>query len=180
MGYVPGVILTKWRTIWQERFRRLRLEVVALEEDEVRGALDRGEVDACFARLPIDVEGLHLIRLYEEQPVVWVSKEHPIAAYEEIGQADLDGESVLTTVDQVSIDKVVAEAAVLRVPLSVARQYHRRDLVHRPVVDAATTTVALVWPQERDDALIQELVGIVRGRTANSSRTQAERRARRR
>lgn len=179
VGYVPGVIVTKWRTVWQERFRRVRLETVAVDEHDARSALDRGQVDACFVRLPIDTDGLHLIRLYEEQPVVWVAKEHPLAAFDEVSEADLADETVLTQVDQVAIDRVVAEVAVLRVPLSVARQYSRRDLVHRPVVDAEPTTVGLAWLKDADSDLIQEFVGVVRGRTANSSRTVQERKARR-
>ena len=112
--------------------------------------------------------------------MVWVAKEHPIAAVDEASEADLADETVLTKVDAVAIDRVVAEAAVLRVPLSVARQYSRRDLVHRPVLDAEPTTVGLAWLKDSDSDLIQEFVGVVRGRTANSARTVQERKARRR
>jgi hypothetical protein len=38
------------------------------------------------------------------------------------------------------------------------------------VTDAAPTRIALVWRVERDDDDIQEFVGVVRGRTARSSR----------
>lgn len=169
-GFVPGVILTKWRTIWAKRFPRLRLDVVEVGEHDARGILDRGEADVCFARLPIDTDGLHVVRLYEEQPVVWVAKEHPVAAFEEIATAELADETVLTLVDQVGIDRVLAENAVFRVPLSVARVYNRRDLVHRPVTDAPPTTIALAWRRDVDDAVIQDFVGVVRGRTANTSR----------
>ena len=74
VGYVPGVILTKWRRIWEERFPDTPLAITPVTEPDARGALLRGDVDACFVRLPVDVDGLHLIRLYDEQPVVWVAK----------------------------------------------------------------------------------------------------------
>jgi hypothetical protein len=43
-----------------------------------------------------------------------------------------------------------------------------------PVTDAAPTRIALVWRVERDDADIQEFVGVVRGRTTRSSRGGAD------
>ena len=175
VGYVPGVILTKWRRTWAERFPNVPLEVIGVEESDVRRALSDGVVDLCFVRLPVEPDGLHLIQLYEEQPVVWVAKEHAIAAVDEVSVADLADEEILTDVSAVNIDRVVAEVAVLRVPLSVARSNNRRDLVHRPVVDAPTTTVALAWPRDVDSDVIQEFIGVVRGRSVNSSRSARER-----
>ncbi len=61
------------------------------------------------------------------------------------------------------------------VPLSVARTHSRRDLIHRPVTDAEPTTIALAWLVDNPNELIEEFIGIVRGRTANSSRTAASR-----
>ena len=179
VGFVPGVTLTKWTTIWRERYRSVPLEVVEVAQDDQRRALDDGEVDLCFVRLPIDTDGLHLIPLYEEAPVVWVSKEHPIAAYDEVGLADLGDENVLTLADPSSINQVALEVAVLLVPMSIARSHSRRDLTYRPVSDGTPTTIGLAWPAEHPHPLTDEFIGVVRGRTANSSRTQSERSARR-
>ena len=65
---------------------------------------------------------------------------------------------------------VAAGTGVVVLPMSVARLHARKDVVHRVVTDLPTTTVALVWRMERDDELTQEFVGVVRGRTARSSR----------
>jgi DNA-binding transcriptional LysR family regulator len=178
IGAVPGVTLTKWTTIWRERFPRVRLDVVDVAEPDQRRVLDEGEVDLCFVRLPIDTEALHLIRLYEEVPVVWLAKEHPLAALDELTSADLAGETVLDNPDASAIDQVASEVAVLRVPMSIARSHSRRDLVHRPLTDAPTTTVGLAWLVANEHPGIQEFVGVVRGRTENSSRTRQERSAR--
>ncbi len=172
---MPGVTLTKWTTIWRQRFPAVRLDVVDVAEHDQRRALDSAEVDMCFVRLPVDAEGLHLIRLYEEVPVAWLAKEHPLAAREELTSADLAGERVLEYADAAAIDVVASEAAVLRVPLSIARTHSRRDLVHRPVTDAPATTVGLAWLVANDHPSIQEFIGVVRGRTENSSRTEQER-----
>lgn len=179
VAFVPGVILTKWRRTWAERYPRTPLETFEVTEADQRRVLVSGEVDFCFARLPLDTEGLHLIRLYEEQPVVWVAKDHPISLYDEVTTADLADEDVRTEVTDETIAMVAGGGVVLRVPLSVARAHSRRDLAHRPVTDAPTTTVGLAWLADRDDPVLDDFVGVVRGRSATSSRTVQERSRRR-
>jgi DNA-binding transcriptional LysR family regulator len=178
IGIVPGVTPTKWTTTWRERFPRVRLDVTDVAEPDQRRVLDDAEVDMCFVRLPIATEGLHLIRLYEEVPVAWLAKDHPLADLDELTASDLADERVEENVDAATIDLVAAGAAVLRVPLSIARSHSRRDLVHRPVTDAQPTTVGLAWLVDADHPSIQEFVGVVRGRTENSSRSEQERSAR--
>lgn len=174
IGFVPGVTLTKWRRIWGERFRA-PLEVVEVAVDAQREALVGGRVDMCFARLPLDTDGLHAIPLYEEQPVLWLSKDHPLADLDQITDADLADENVLHDADQAGIELATYSAAVLRVPMSVARTGSRRDLVYRPVVDADPTTIALAWRVDNSNEWIDEFIGVVRGRTPNSSRSARER-----
>jgi DNA-binding transcriptional LysR family regulator len=69
-----------------------------------------------------------------------------------------------------AVATVAAGAGVLVVPMSVARLHHRRDVAAVPVTGVAGATVALVWRRDRDDEVCQELVAVVRGRTAGSSR----------
>ena len=178
VGFVPGVTLTKWRRIWAERFRRTPLDVVEVAEPDQRRVLDADEVDLCFARLPLDIEGLHRIRLYDEVPVVVAPKDHPLAAFDEVALADLTGEPVVDAGLADAFDRVAWGSGVLLVPHSIARSHSRRDLVYRPVSDAEPTTIVLAWLEDNPDELIQEFIGVVRGRTANSSRTAADRVAR--
>ena len=176
VGFVPGVTVTKWRKIWADRLRKVPLDVIEVSQAGQRAALDAGEVDMCFVRLPVDDEGLHTIRLYDEVPVVVVQKDHPVAAFDEVTMADLSGETVVVDDDVATgADRVAWGAGVLLVPQSVARSNSRRDLVYRPVTDAAPTTIALAWLVDNPHELIEEFIGIVRGRTANSSRTAASR-----
>ncbi len=96
------------------------------------------------------------------------------------------------------LDLVEAGGGVVLVPLSLARLHARKALRHRPVEDAPQHPVGLAWlvdpveraePAEGEDAasdpepvnplteaereaLIEEFIGIVRGRTAQSSRGQ--------
>jgi DNA-binding transcriptional LysR family regulator len=176
IGFVPGVTLTKWRRIWADRMHRVLLDVVEVTQAGQRRALVSGDVDMCFVRLPIDTEGLHTIPLYEEVPVVVAPRDHPLSAFEEVSLADLTGETFVADDDEATgIDRVAWGAGLMIVPLSVARTHSRRDLIHRPVTDADPTQVALAWLVDNPNELIEEFIGIVRGRTANSSRTAASR-----
>jgi DNA-binding transcriptional LysR family regulator len=69
-----------------------------------------------------------------------------------------------------AIETVAAGTGIVIVPMSVARLYHRRDVVQREIADLGPTTIALVWRRDRDDDVIQAFVGVVKGRTANTSR----------
>jgi hypothetical protein len=169
--------LTKWRTAWGERLRGTRLELIEIEAADQRQVLDAGVVDVCFVRLPIEETDLHLIRLYEEAPVAWVSKKHPVAVFDEVSLAELADETVLTDATAASLDLAAVGEAVLHVPQSIARTHSRRDFVYRSITDAPTTTVALAWLVSNQNELIEEFIGIVRGRTANSSRTTQARAA---
>lgn len=178
MGFVPGVTLTKWRGVWAERFPRQPLEVVEVDQHDQRRVLDDGDADLCFVRLPIEVDELHLIKLYEELPVAWVSKDHLLAAADgEVTLADLAEETVVTAVTGFHLDLVAAGEGVLLVPQSVARSHSRRDFTYRIVTDAPSTTVGLAWRKDNPHGLIEEFIGVVRGRTANSSRSEQERAA---
>ena len=63
-----------------------------------------------------------------------------------------------------------ANVGLALMPMSVARAHSRRDVVARPLTDAADSGIALVWPRASDDPRLDTFIGIVRGRTANSSR----------
>jgi len=172
IGFVPGVTVTKWRRIWSDRYPRLPLSVSEVAAADQRGVIDRREVDLCFVRLPIEQDQLHLITLYDEVAVVVVPKDHPAALFEEVSRADLADENVLDDRDHgLAMDLVAGGAGVLFVPHAIARSHSRRDLVYRPVIDAEPTTIALAWRTDNEHPLIQDFIGVVRGRTVNSSRT---------
>lgn len=191
IAFVPGVTPDKWSRIWRERFPRLPLELALVEEAEQRLVLDEGRADMVFVRLPLDQDGLHLIPLYEEQPVVVVAKDHPAAAYDEVPLADLADEQLVagevpgwaelataTPLDfpemtwKDAFEVVGSGTGMVIVPMSVARLHHRKDVVHRPVVGVPPTRVGLAWPLGVDDPRLEEFIGVVRGRRANSSRSE--------
>ncbi|MFE9575954.1 LysR family transcriptional regulator [Nocardia sp. NPDC006044] len=179
VGFVPGVTVSKWTRIWSERFPDTPLEVVAVPMREQEAALREGRVELCFVRLPIDRDGMSAIPLYRELPVVVVPKDHPISVFEQVSMADLAEERMqdASDIDAVegAIELVAAGVGVAVVPHSIARLHARRDLVYRTVTDVADTEIALAWPTDRTTDLVEDFVGVVRGRSERSSRSPSTR-----
>ena len=195
LGYVPGVTPSKWRQTWVERLPEVPFTLVQATDEEAIGLVRAGSVDAALLRLPIDRTGLHAIPLYTETTVVVVPKQHWLAAADEVTAADLADEVVLHPSDDVldwaqppgvpaaerpvttafAFGMVAAAAGLLLVPQSLARLHHRKDLTSRPVTDVAQSGVALVWPSEEETSdLVDQFIGIVRGRTVNSTRGRTQ------
>lgn len=186
VAFVTGATPDKWARAWRDQ-RRGRLELVPVAEADQSGVVRRGEVDLALVRLPVDAEGLHCVRLYDERPVVVAGREHLVAAADTVTLDDLvdeqlvrphasgwrpDAEQLAWPVmsEQEAIETVAAGTGIVVVPESVARLFARKDVVRREVTDLPPTTVALVWLRERDDETTQAFVGVVKGRTARSSR----------
>ncbi|WP_328581193.1 LysR substrate-binding domain-containing protein [Streptomyces sp. NBC_00370] len=190
LAYVPGVTPTKWVRIWHERLPDTPLTLVPVSAAEAADVLRDGGADAGLVRLPIDRTDLSAIPLYTETTVVVVPKDHVVAAVEEVSAQELADDIVLhplddtlewerppgqaanerpeTTVDAVEL--VAAGVGLLVVPQSLARLHHRRDLTYRPLSDAPESRIALSWPEDATTDLVEDFIGIVRGRTVNSTR----------
>ncbi|MEL5992526.1 LysR substrate-binding domain-containing protein [Microbacterium phosphatis] len=192
LGAIPGATPGKWIDRWRERLPHVELEYVPLEVSAQREAILSGEVDAALVRLPIDPTDLNVIRLYDEESVVVTSIDSALTAAEQLDPPDLAGEILIVPRDHVlgaldlpgteaprfdppettadAIATVAAGVGFVVVPMSLARLHHRKDLESVPLRDAPTSTVALAWHADRTTPDVDTFVGIVRGRTANSSR----------
>ncbi|PZU46609.1 MAG: transcriptional regulator [Microbacterium sp.] len=191
LGAIEGATPGKWIDAWKERMPGAPLELVPLELAGQRAALDTASVDAALVRLPFATAGLHVIPLYDEVPVVVCAADSHLAAADELTLADLAGEVVIVPHDPPltvevpggippcfappatvadAVATVAAGVGVVIVPMSLARLHHRKDADYRPLADGPTSTVALAWRTDAGSPLIDAFVGIVRGRTANSSR----------
>ena len=170
---VPGVTLTKWTRAWAERFPHLPLEVVRSTEPTQLWAVREGEAEVAFVRSQQPDAELSMITLYDESPVVVVPSEHPLAELPSVRLADLADENHLTGNAPDTVELVAANVGVVVVPHSIARLHARKDVATVPVSDAAVTPISIAWVAGSTDARIEEFVGIVRGRTARSSRSGA-------
>ncbi len=196
IAFVAGVSPDTWARKWRERVRRIPLELVPIPDEEQLSVLDEGRADMALVRLPLERDGLSVIRLYEEVPAVVVPKEHPVAAYDEVDVTDLADEHLLQDPDTVpawrdiatevsdgtrypvppmtvaqAVATVGAGTGIVIVPMSLARLHHRRDVAARPVTGLDPYPVGLVWLTDATDERTDYFIGIVRGRTASSSRS---------
>lgn len=141
--------------------------------------------------LPVD----HVLTVLDEVPVEELAEElllqpaSDIPAYEEVSRAWRESAGRIVPeglTDKETIELVAAGVGLYIVPMSIARFYHRKDLTYRPVAGLDTYPVHLVWPRapkgeprsEELEALLQDFIGIVRGRTATSDRGSETRQAR--
>ncbi|MGV8885151.1 MAG: LysR substrate-binding domain-containing protein [Microbacteriaceae bacterium] len=176
IAFVPGVTITKWSRIWEERRRDTPLTFVPTLEAEQSAVLHAGDADLSFVRLPVAAEGLSVIRLYDEIAVVVLSADDPLADGladdHEFTLAELDGLTLhdpdVPVADSIAL--IAAGVGAVILPHSIARAHSRKDLVSRPVRDAPPTEIAITWIAENTTPDIEEFVGIVRGRSARSSR----------
>ena len=141
--------------------------------------------------LPVD----HVLTVLDEVPVEELAEEFllqpasNIPAYEEVSRAWRESAGRIVPeglTDKETIELVAAGVGLYIVPMSIARFYHRKDLTYRPVAGLDLYPVHLVWPRapkgeprsEELEALLQDFIGIVRGRTATSERGSETRQAR--
>lgn len=188
--YAPGVMPGKWARVWGERLPDVPLTLTQVPAAEAADLLLNGDADAGLVRLPVDRTVFSAIPLYTEQTVVVVPKGHLVTAVDEVAPEDLADEIVLHPLDDVlgwetlpgkpalerpattadAVQLVAAGIGVLVVPLSLARLHHRKDVTHRPLRDAPESSVALAWPEAATTDSVEDFIGIVRGRTVNSTR----------
>lgn len=193
VAFVAGVSPDKWASRWRARLSGTPLDLTMVEQDEQRAVLDDGRASVAFVRLPVDRDGLHVIPLYAEVSVAVVSVEDELSLLEELTVADLAGSQLVTdpadlpawseiaTVERLpfpemtakdAIEVVASGTGVAVLPMSVARLHHRKDVVVRVLTDGPEHPVGVAWRRDDDDPRIETFVGIVRGRTANSSRAE--------
>jgi DNA-binding transcriptional LysR family regulator len=216
LAYVPGATPSRWARTWRERLPDVTLQMVQVEAGDAVTTLHDGGADAAILRLPVDKTVLSAIPLYEELPVVVVSRDHLLAATEPeevVTAADVADDVVWLPRDDVLFAGAAAEvpgrppepyddgsgtlveperpattadaiawaasgAGVTVVPMSLARLHHRKDVTYRVLDGGPTAPVGLAWVSDRTTDLVEEMVGIVRGRTVNSSRGRDTRGAR--
>jgi len=194
LAYASGVMPAKWVRIFTARLAGRGCEAVQIDTAEALTKLRDRAVDAALVRLPFDKDGLHAIPLYTETTVVVFADDHLFAAADELTPADLADQTVWHPLDDVldwtgplpgvpgyerpatvaaALEIVRAGVGVAIMPQSLARLHHHKKLRYLPLPDTPVSQVALTWRTEDDSDAIEELIGVVRGRTVNSSRGRA-------
>ena len=192
VGYVPGGTPAKWARNWSQRHPQVPLELRTVTAADAAAAVRTGAVDVAVLRLPSDTSALAVIPLYEETTVAVVPTDHLVTASTRSpprtstasrscfpSTTSSTGRTLPVppvehrpeTVGE-AVELVAAGVGILIVPQSLARLHHRKDLTYRPIVDAPTCPVALAVPEGPQPPLVEDFIGIVRGRRPGSSRGQ--------
>ncbi|UNK71554.1 LysR family substrate-binding domain-containing protein [Microbacterium sp. H1-D42] len=194
LGIIPGATPGKWIDAWKERMPHVEIELVPLTVAAQREFFDDGaeQVDAGIVRLPVErPEDLHVIPLYEEIPVVVAAIDSFLLATDRLTADDLVRQVLITPADDVlgpldlptiapsfpqvaTTEEAIATAAsgvgIVVVPMSLARLHHRKDVDYRPLLAGPVSPVGVAWRRDTTTPDVDAFVGIVRGRTTNSSR----------
>ncbi len=190
---VPGVNPGRWVSTWRERFPKRPLEVITGSAAQAQDQVLAGHADIAFVRFPLTSVELSAIPLWTESTVVIASKESNLTVVDNLALTDLADEVILIPQDNVlswpalpglpfmgrapestldAVELAAAQAGIVIVPAALAREHTRRDVRTIPLSDGPTSQVALAWLQVdgENPELIEDFIGIVRGRTANSTR----------
>ncbi|OMH24550.1 hypothetical protein BKD30_08210 [Tersicoccus phoenicis] len=173
VGFVEGTTPGKWLRRWRERHPELPLTEHPLTQRDQLAALTDGRVRLLLGRDLQRTEAMHVIDLYVEDMAVAAARDHVIAAFDALTLADLAQETVLDPGDLSTaalLDVVATGAGIAVLPLPLARVVNNRAVVLRPVIDAEPTRVGVAWWAADEDPVIEEFIGVLRGRTASSSR----------
>ncbi|WP_120006494.1 LysR substrate-binding domain-containing protein [Nesterenkonia muleiensis] len=201
LGTIPGATPDKWVDRWQHRYPSHGLELRHYDDAGQLERIAAGTVDLGYIRFregedQVDRDLCHRVLLYREEPVVCAAAGHWIAAAEDSvsvdelakessldpkamiagsGPADIHSSKAgadLARAERTALEVVASGAGVVVLPNSVARMLSRKDVVIRRIEDSPGFDTGLAWLRDRDDDLIQEFIGIARGRKAGSGRSQ--------
>lgn len=178
VAFVLGATPGKWARVWRERLPDTPIELVSSEQVEALAMLKSGEADVALVRLPIERElesdrPLAAIPLYTERAVVVLPKDHELAGSDSLTLAEVGAAQLLDEEWRLAVELAAANVGVAILPQAVARVLARKDVVTRPLDDGQEWQVAVAWREGSVDPLVEEFIGIVRGRTARSSRGSA-------
>lgn len=181
IAFIKGTAPSKWFDRFNERTDYP--DVVAMESDDAFAALIDGRATAALIRLPESrlSDDFHKVDLYEEQPGICVPKDNELTLLEKISRADIAGEIINyepgETVDiqavRDNVQVVAANVGVVIAPRPLLRSISSKQTEHREFTSGVPTQIALVWRKADDCQMIQDFVGITKGRTVNSSRQAA-------
>lgn len=190
LGFVTGVEPDKWVRRFRTNTSHGGMSAQGLADPVV--PLIAGEIDVALVRLPdprID-DRFHVIDLYGEESGVAVPKDSVFAeAAETLRPRDIDGEIVnyrLADDGTVNIDElrtalqvVAANVGIAIAPRPAIKVLSKKQVIHLGFRDPTVpeTRIALAFAKDRDSDAVQDFAGVVKGRTANSSRQAAPKRS---
>lgn len=196
-----GISPSKWAKRWAEQHPTQPAQFsvrMVRRGDPLAG--DRadvllGRLDGVTPASSLSAAPVHAIRLYEETVAVVVPSDHRLAKREQVSSAALEHLTLLphpehaptwpspepwadpehaptTTVGTLEVVLAGVGAALVSGPL--ARHLSEKGLTAVPVTGLPGTEIWAAWLVENDSEIVQDFVGVLRGRGARSSRHASE------
>ncbi|QIM19188.1 LysR family transcriptional regulator substrate-binding protein [Leucobacter coleopterorum] len=200
LGFARGVAPSKWADRWKKVQPGIALELVPLNL-AFGGPKRPASCDVVIERSAPGsrpVGGRHSLRLYTEAIALVVPIDHELAKAETVSVADLALVPLLDHPDHSSewpaaepwqdpawmprntlaaLELVAAGTGAMLLPQPLARHISdkRKHAILRVTGEPALlgSTIWATWDVDRDDLDVQQLIGVMRGRTARSSRPAA-------
>lgn len=196
--FSPGIAPDKWFGRFDQRVDGWA--IASAQADDPLRYIDAGAADIAIVRLGVpagetggvgDLGRRHKVHLYDEQIGIAAPKDHPIkmeksVQWSEVGDETIiystpsDGDVAVSAVRE-ALQVVAANVGVALVPRPLLRGINQPGVVHRDVHgvpdSVGRTAVELAWLKDRDDEVIQDFVGICRGRKEGSSRHSSPQKA---
>jgi DNA-binding transcriptional LysR family regulator len=190
IGFAPGVLITPAIRELSRRHPHVSVELFRSDWIHQADIIRDGQVDVGYLRLPANLRGLAVERLFSEPRAVMLPTDHQLAGKETVNVADLAAEHLLQDPDDVSewrdialelrdrkprraiprlrtveekLEYIAAGNGIVVLPLSAATFYNRPGVTHVLVGDLAPSQVCVAWDDSRSSALIREYVAIVLG-----------------
>ncbi|MGJ9372389.1 LysR family substrate-binding domain-containing protein [Nesterenkonia sp. CF4.4] len=201
-GATPDKWVTRWRERYPDFALSVdRFDEAGQLERLRAGTVDVGYIRFPDDAQAPTGDDLHRVWLYREAPVVCASRDHWVSAAEtsvtweeiagepffdpaemipapEVEQAAADDVHTpklgadLAAGERMALEVVASGAGLVILPNSVARMLARRDIVIREVEGLPGYDVGLAWLREADGPVIQEFIGVARGRKPGSGRSE--------
>jgi hypothetical protein len=216
LSTIPGASPSKWVDRFTSRERRVQLvnhdvgAQLAFLAPGPEGSAPRGLPQLGYLRWSldsgpeallrsggIDPQDVHVVRFYEEDPVVCVGRDHLLAAWDPetdgpvpVDELDpeglmdparfapepptdpLDAPEVPGSGERMAVEIVASGSGHTVLPASVARMFGRKDVIVLPLSGHPGWGVGLAWLKTADSQLVQDFVGAAKGRRPGSSRNE--------
>lgn len=197
--FTPGVVPGKWFTRFDGRVAGWQaagaqsddplahvlsggadIGIVRLPGEQWAGGVGGGALAEVsdIGESEMDRLNLYRVRLYQEQPGVAVPRDHLFKALgdnEPATMPDVEGEKILyrgvgPAQVRENLEVVAANVGCVIAPRPLLRTMNKRGVIHRLLDGAPESGIGLVWRRDRDDDVVQQFVGVCRGRRSGSSR----------
>ncbi len=186
-GLVPAI---------KQALPKLRLILIEEKTDQLITQLKQGEIDAALLALPIHEDSLATKTLFDDEFLLAVSVDNPLAQKQIIAQSDLHDQQMLLleeghclrgqALQICQLNNVEEQQDVRATGLETLRQMVRagtgitfmpKIAIHEPeqgicyipfVEPAPSRTIALVWRKtSAREQLVEQLIGLIRGIVAH-------------